>query len=65
MVQMLFRLIDGKVKRLLSNEREGRKGKRLRNRRARRKKEREKSIQEQKYRNKAVYHMMFTYLMIL
>lgn len=35
---MLFRLIDGKVKRLLSNEREGRKRKRLRNRRAVRKK---------------------------
>lgn len=39
MVQMLFRLIDGKVKKLLGNQREGgKKRKRLRNRRAERKK---------------------------
>lgn len=38
---MLFRLIDGKVKRLLSSEREGRKRKRVRNRRVGRKKKRD------------------------
>lgn len=50
MVQMLFRLIDGKVKKLLGNQREGgKKRKRLRNRRAERKKKRiEKSIWEKK-----------------
>lgn len=52
MVQMLFRLIDGKVKKLLGNQREGgKKRKRLRNRRAEREKKNkriEKSIWEKK-----------------
>lgn len=37
---MLFRHIDGKVKKLLSNQREGGKRKRQRNRKAERKKKR-------------------------
>lgn len=67
MVQMLFRLIDGKVKKLLGNQREGgKKRKRLRNRRAERKKKRiEKSIWEKKkYRNEAMC-LMTMYPVIL
>lgn len=60
---MLFRLIDGKVKKLLSNQREverekgrgtgGMKGKN------------ERSVWEQKDRNEAMYHMVSIYPMIL